>query len=74
MRLLAGLNRSIFTCNVTGRTFTLVTGCEFLDSSVDVIWVACGPSHCAVVGVSGYAYTWGHGAHGKLGQGSDQNK
>jgi hypothetical protein len=36
--------------------------------------VSAGPHHFAAVGRSGLLFTWGDGAYGKLGHGSDENK
>ena len=40
---------------------------------VDVVSIACGTEHVAIVGNSGDVYTWGNGAYGKLGLGSEDN-
>ncbi|XP_052802250.1 serine/threonine-protein kinase Nek9-like [Mya arenaria] len=41
--------------------------------SVDVIAVACGPSHVVVVGSEGEIFSWGNGAAGRLGLGTEDN-
>lgn len=41
--------------------------------SVDVISVACGPSHVVVVGSEGEIFAWGQGAGGRLGLGNEEN-
>ncbi|KAL4216374.1 hypothetical protein ACF0H5_024101 [Mactra antiquata] len=41
--------------------------------SVDVISVACGPSHVVVVGSEGEIFAWGQGADGRLGLGNEEN-
>ena len=40
---------------------------------VDVMSIACGTEHVAVVGNNGEVYTWGNGTHGKLGLGNEEN-
>lgn len=40
---------------------------------VDVMAIACGNQHVAIVGNNGEVYTFGNGAHGKLGLGSEEN-
>ena len=42
--------------------------------SVDVIAVACGPSHVVVVGSEGEIFSWGNGASGRLGLGTEENQ
>ena len=42
--------------------------------SVDVISVACGPKHVAVVGTDSKIYSWGHGGDGRLGLGTEENQ
>ncbi|WAR02234.1 NEK9-like protein [Mya arenaria] len=42
-------------------------------TSVDVIAVACGPSHVVVVGSEGEIFSWGNGAAGRLGLGTEDN-
>jgi len=41
---------------------------------VDVIAVACGPSHVVVVGSEGEIFSWGNGASGRLGLGTEENQ
>lgn len=41
---------------------------------IDVVSIACGPQHVAVVGSNGEAYTWGNGSHGRLGLGNEENR
>ncbi|XP_064595853.1 serine/threonine-protein kinase Nek9-like [Liolophura sinensis] len=41
--------------------------------SVDVISLACGPHHVAVAGSAGEIFTWGRGADGRLGLGTEEN-
>ncbi|CAH1787997.1 unnamed protein product [Owenia fusiformis] len=41
--------------------------------SVDVVAVSCGPQHVVVVGSNGEIYSWGKGAHGRLGLGNEED-
>ena len=38
-----------------------------------VVQVACGSKHSMVLARNGYVYTWGHGANGIIGHGSEVN-
>lgn len=40
---------------------------------VDVMSIACGTEHVAIVGNNGEVYTFGNGSHGKLGLGSERS-
>ena len=42
-------------------------------SSVDVVSIACGAHHVAVVGSDGEVFTWGRGGAGRLGQGNEED-
>ncbi|KAL3886394.1 hypothetical protein ACJMK2_026392 [Sinanodonta woodiana] len=42
--------------------------------SVDVISLACGPHHVAVVGAEGEVFSWGMGADGRLGLGNEDDQ
>lgn len=40
----------------------------------DVVHIACGWDHSLAVSSTGALYTWGSGAHGKLGHGDEENR
>ena len=40
---------------------------------MDIISVACGPQHVVAVGSESEVFTWGCGADGRLGNGSEEN-
>jgi len=42
--------------------------------SVNVTSLAAGPQHVLAVGSEGQVFSWGQGAHGRLGLGTDSNQ
>ncbi|EQC37098.1 hypothetical protein SDRG_05325 [Saprolegnia diclina VS20] len=57
----------------TDSAFPYVESPEWVEALVDtrIVDLSCGASHAAAVSDTGDLYTWGHGAHGKLGHGQD---
>ena len=45
-----------------------------LHCSVDVVSVTCGAQHVVAVGSEGEVFTWGKGADGRLGLGTEDDQ
>lgn len=55
--------------------FLFLFGCNrYFYYSLDVIAISCGSKHVVVVGSEGEVLTWGCGADGRLGLGTEDNQ
>ncbi|OQS04769.1 regulator of chromosome condensation (RCC1) [Thraustotheca clavata] len=72
-------NETLFTPGYdpgTNSTYPAIESPTWVEAlaNTKIIGISCGTSHAAAVSDTGDLYTWGHGAHGKLGHGTDQDE